>query len=362
MSGVMYRTPASRSSGNGSKYFTSWCSGVYAPDDGAYGSMVLANGGDGDYWGNEVYKFSFDTRQWSRECERSTGLNGRTSPGGDPNFDEVWGEHISPGGTPPPQPGIPHSYDQAEYLPPALGGGERGSFMFCTRTMVYTQRGFRHPHVFDLRKKSWRRGSATPGIVSFGASDAPTWCFDSRRKRFWGLKGGTSAVGVNSIHTLDFNPATGLATSTALGIPDFRMPGGLPVSRYWPKGDLLLVAGRAATTGAFMLYALPLSTPGRGFSPLKLTGDTIPAGGSGYGLAYCDDLDAFFVRPAGAGQTIYRIKAGDWVVSAITMAGDTVVAGTSEYWKRFMYVPPLKCLAWVDDVSGAVYAYRPTVT
>ena len=46
------------------------------------------------------------------------------------------------------------------------------------------------------------------------------------------------------------------------------------------------------------------------------------------------------------------------------MGGDTV-APKDNYqgmWKRFMYVPPLKCVMWVDDINGAVYAYRPVGT
>ena len=87
MSKVMYLTTAGGASGSGGNYFSIWCSGVHAPDDGPYGSMVFSNGGDGDYWGNEVYKFSIATRTWSRECERSTGISGAV---GDPNFDAAW--------------------------------------------------------------------------------------------------------------------------------------------------------------------------------------------------------------------------------------------------------------------------------
>jgi hypothetical protein len=53
-----------------------------------------------------------------------------------------------------------------------------------------------------------------------------------------------------------------------------------------------------------------------------------------------------------------------WAVEEITMRGVKVAAKNNGQgmWKRFMYVPPLKCLMWVDDIKGAVYAYRPIGT
>ena len=371
MSDVMYLTPAGEGSRNGTGYFGNWCSGVYAPNDGMLGAMVFSNGGDADYWGNEVYKFSIETRTWSRECVRSTGINGRRSVGGDPNFDGTWGEHITPGGTPPPQPGVPHSYDQMEYLPPHLGGGAKGSFMFCTRTIVYGYRGFNHPHVFNLYAKAWRHGSTTPGIVAFGASDSPTWCFDSNRNRFWGLMGGASGIQNEAIRYLDFNSNTGLATSGGIAMPTFLSPNGYPVSRYWPTGDLMMVLGKSGDV--VKLFSASLEIVGKsGFSSLNLGGATLPATGQGYGLAYCDAMDCFFVRTAaGHRQKIWKITPpksnylrSAWIVDEITMRGSAVIGegNPQGMWKRFMYVPPLKCLMWVDDIKGGVYAYRPMGT
>ncbi len=331
--------------------------------------MVFSNGGDGDYWGNEVYKFALHTRRWSRECERSTGMNGINTSGGDPNFDETWGEHKTPGGTPPPQPGVPHSYDQMAYLPPHLGGGVKGSFMFCTRTIVYIHRAYHHPHVFDLNAKAWRRGSAKPGIVNMGGGvDSPTWCFDSKRNRYWGIAGGSSGIWNYSLRHLDFYPATGLASSGSIAIPRFLSPDS-PVSGYWPIGDIILVAGK--TNGVFILLACVLSSVS-GFVPMMLTGASIPAVGGGYGFAYCPDLNCFFIRTASENrQKIWKVippvsnyLTAGWEIQEITMDGVQVAVKSNEngMWKRLMYVPPLKCLVWVDDIRGPVYAYRPVGT
>lgn len=365
LASVMYRTPAGPGSGSGADYFAIWTSGCYAKDDGALGSLVFCSGGDGDYWGNEVYKFSLDDRRWSRESARSTGLSGERD---DPAFDLVWGEHHSPGGVPPAQPGVPHNYDQVEYLPPSLGGGPRGALLFCTRTVVYRVRAFRHPHVFDLDARSWRRGSASPGIVAYGSrNDAPSWCLDPSRNRYWGIKGGEGGQHVDQLHHLDFDPATGLATSGNVRIGRFVTPRHLPFSRYWPTGDLMLLGGWNRTGNALGLWACPLRSTTSGFTELALTGSTIPLGR--YGFAYCDDLDCFFVRTsAGHRQTIWRIEPPTadhlnrpWAVTEITMRGVAVAekGNRQGMWKRFAYVPPLKCLVWVDDANGPVYAYRP---
>ncbi|MBM3342586.1 MAG: hypothetical protein FJY56_10830 [Betaproteobacteria bacterium] len=368
---VMYSTAAGPGSGNGNNYFAPWCSGVYAPDDGPLGSMVFCNGGGADYWGNEVYRFALDTRTWSRVSERSTGLNGKTgAPEDDPNFDAQWGEHISPGGKPPPQPGVPHSYDQMEYLPPHLGGGPRGSFMFITRTIVYRHRRFRHPHLFDLDSLRWRRGLAQPGIIRIGEVESPSWCFDAKRNRYWGIDGSESGIFITRLHSVVFDPNTRLGVAQTVPIPEFLTPSNYPVSRYWPRGDLLLVAGMSADRKAFALWACSLEeNRASGFVVVPLAGNALPPPGAGYGLAYCDDLDCFFVRTAaGHRQKIWKVVppksnflASPWQVEEIVMQGATVAPNDNGQglWKRLMYAPPMKCLLWVDDTRGPVYAYRP---
>lgn len=372
MSDVMYLTSAGPGSGSGNNYFSNWCSGSYAAHDSAYGSMVFCNGGDADYWGNEVYKFSLDTRKWSRESERSSGLNGKIIKlDGDPNFDALkWGEHFSPGSK-SLQPGVPHSYDQMEYLPPHLGGGSRGSFMFPTRTIVYGFRRFSHPHIFDLSARQWRRASLEPGIVGIGNVDSPSWCFDSFRSRFWGIAGGLSGQFITKIHYLLFDSNTGQSTAHHVVIPQFLTPRGHPVSRYWPTGDSMIVAGRSSDRATFGVWACPLGLANKiGFVAVPLSGDRTPPPGDGYGLAYCEDLDCFFVRTAsGNRQQIWRINppssnylAKPWIVEEIHMKGATVgPKGNGQgMWKRLMYAPPLKSVIWVDDIQGPVYAYRPT--
>ncbi len=380
LSSVLYGTAVDGFGGAGLTYFSSWCSGVYAPNYGTYGAIAFANGGDGDYFGNEGYVFEFDTRTWKRLGVRSTGLNGlRGSPGADPNFDDsAWGEHTTPGGVPPPQPGIPHNYDAVEYLPPSMGGGINGSLLLATRSAVYSLRKFAHPHYLDLATGTWHRGTTAFGAFTPWNQNmiSPTWFFDSFRNRFWGMQADFGSVIADKIGWYTFN-SSGIATVGAVWpMAAVATPSRYPTSRYWPTGDLMLTCG-IGSASQFIILAAKLSTLSAsvGLTQLTLTGDIIPfphPGGSdagGYGFTYCSDLDCFFVRTSAQNrQIVYQITppaapylTNPWNVTAITMGGATVstVETFQGMWKRFNYCPSIKCLTWVDDPNGAVYAYRP---
>lgn len=294
--------------------------------------------------------------RWERCNERAQPLTGNTSPGGDPNFDEVYVEHKSSDGT--VQPAAPHPYDQVGYVSPGEGGGLKGSFAFLTRTICYRVRGARHPHLFDLDAKQWKRGSTAPDIVKWAAAnDSPTWCYDTLRKRHWGIMGSGSPVQITALHYQDF--VGGLATTGQVSIPASMSLQGYPVSGYWPEGDSMVVLGTDNSSGAF-LSAMRVAklSDAIGFQPVTLTGDSLPAS-QGYGFAYLGGK--FYVRLAdGARQTLWEITPGTWAVRQITMQGVTVAekGNANGMWKRLMAVEALSCLMWVDDVSGPVYAYR----
>jgi hypothetical protein len=57
-----------------------WASAAYARDFSRSGAILIANGGDGDYYGTEVYAFDFDVRRWTRLCEPHRNMTG-SKPG-----------------------------------------------------------------------------------------------------------------------------------------------------------------------------------------------------------------------------------------------------------------------------------------
>ena len=56
-----------------------WASAAFAREFSTNGAMLCHNGGDGDYWGNEVYAFDFDTRRWERLSDPTQAMSGNGS-------------------------------------------------------------------------------------------------------------------------------------------------------------------------------------------------------------------------------------------------------------------------------------------
>ncbi len=353
---TLYATPAGPGSGTGNDYFNNWCSAAYCKDDGPLGSIALSVGGDADLWDTAVRKLILDAVcRWERCNERAQPLTGNTAPGGDPNFDEVWGEHKSTDGT--LQPAVPHSYDQLGYVSKEEGCGPKGSFAHLTRTICYRVRGFRHPHLFDLDAKQWKRGSTAPDIIKWETSnDSPTWCFDTKRKRHWGIIGSGGPVQITALHYQDF--VGGLSTPGMVSIPASMSLSGYPVSEYWPEGDSMVVLGTENNGGVFSTaMRVAKLSDASGFVPVTLTGDAIPAA-QGYGFAYLNGK--FYVRLAsGARQNVWEITPGTWVVKMLTMQGVTVApkGNANGMWKRFASVGPM--VMWTDDIQGPTYAFTP---
>lgn len=350
----MYLTPAAGTGdGNGEKYFENWCSGVYAKYDGQYGSMVFCDGGDKDYWGTELYKYTIDEIcRWERASDRATGLNGNTAAGGDPNFDETWGEHKSSDGT--LSPGAPHSYDQMGYLSPSMGGGPKGSFLFLTRSVVYQYRAYFHCHAFDLATKTWRRASTTgilqaPDVAMGYAASSPAWALDEATGRFWGMISGNSAIANDFIWWLDFKD--GIATAGRQPLTQsYQSPDRYPTTITW--NGFFMVAG--IRNGAFSLDGR-VDADWTTYQPITLTGDPIPPS-NGPGLALLNNK--LYVRTSeGYRQNLWEISP-DWSVKKIAMLGVTVAPkdNPAGMWKRLMAVEGIG-LMWVDDISGPVYAY-----
>lgn len=321
-------------------------------------SILFCGGGDSDYWGNEVHRLGLLNLTWTR-----LGPGRSTAPGPNGNedgtFDTTWGEHADD------QPAVPHPYDQVEYLPPAMGGGAKGSFLFATRCVAYTTLKFKHPHAFDVDDDVWRRASASADIAGTGNSEAPTCMLDETRSRIW-ISGAGSGSGEFWSSVKYYTFSGGLATTTSVSTPEHLTPYYAPVSRHHVARDLWVMIGYNTAGDAVDIHAAKLSTIGStGFATVTLSGDTIPPTLS-MGMAYCPDLECMFVRPAtGNRQKIWKVEfTSDTAatVTEITMAGDTV--GTKNnangMAKRLMWSAYAGCLLWVDDQNAAVLnAYRP---
>ena len=81
--------------------------------------------------------------------------------------------------------------------------------------------------------------------------------------------------------------------------------------------------------------------------------------GNGNGMVYDPQLDAFLMRSADAGGTIYRIDAQTFAVTAMAVSGATSIpAAQNGVWRRFLYVPALKGVVYVPTYSDNLWFLR----
>jgi hypothetical protein len=84
-----------------------------------------------------------------------------------------------------------------------------------------------------------------------------------------------------------------------------------------------------------------------------MTGDT------GNGMVYDPGLDAYLLRKAGAGNTIYRINAQTFYVDTLPNTnGSSIPNAINGVWNRFLYVPQLKGVIYFPSYSGNAWFVR----
>lgn len=377
--GCVYSGVGRGSRGNASAFravMGAWGSGCFAYDCGPLGAYVIASGGDGDWWGNDVYIFPFaeittagrrklPALRWSYLNRPSVAMDG-SDHGSDPYFNGIWGEHGD--GTPV----MPHVYDQMEYLSASLGGGPKGAMLLPTKFIAYRTGKWNNAHRFDIDASAYSRAST--GNTNFGVHvDQPSWVFDSNRKRYYGFESGGSSLNMSQVRVLDFRAGSGVGVFGGVGVPAHKA---VPeaVSRYWAAKDLVLVLGLDVASGGVAVGAkLHVYNPASWGAPLvaTLTGDAIPPR---YRLTFdlCTDSGDWYVRSSAGGdeQSLWRITppanplaGGQWVVTKITMGGAAVVGSVGQgLWKRFFYHKGIKCFVWCSTTTSPVYAYRPVGT
>lgn len=371
---------------------TAWMSGALCRDMSTNGMMLFQGGGDADYFGNEVFAFDFDTRRFYRLSDRCTALRGGSFrgvddaalPTNDPQyFNLTLCEHgplvddsqLTGGGTnwgllpvnattgvQATQPGVPHLYDGAVWVPGSWIGNERGAFVRPHSTFVYgpgpsTNRA----HYFDLDELKW--GRLTQGGA--GGFSYVTQCAINEADGIIYYQGG------------QVNLATKQQTAANWWGGD---PGDWSCD-YDPVRGLLIKAGGNG------VHVCNVAAPGSTINvAVSLTGAAM---GSPVfsGIVYCSDLDVFFLynsRLGGPGatpapNTIWKVTppsgsrssdsgtlaakrtialAGTWQMENITMGGTSIAHGDQLTYGNIAYVPKLKCIA-IHIPGGYMYLYRP---
>jgi len=350
-----------------------WASAAYARDFSMNGAMLCHSGGDGDYWGNEVYAFDFDKRRWERLSDPTTAMSGDkvADAARDPTdplyFDKDECEHgplldptvsgLLPAGT---QPGVPHTYDGLVWVPGSIIGNTRGALLRPHSTVVYTTRSTGRAHYFDLDRKVWGRFSTNR--AAFSSARIPHSGYDEERQRIYHAYGYLDLIARRQLQ----RSWSGMASTTS-SVFD-------PKRRIWVMPNYASSARQDLSPGVLLAFQpdKDIDSP----VPLTMTGDVWPrCYASHAGLLYCPELDCFFLYSQRA-NTAYSYNPNEifkltpptngpltnaWVVEKVKMNGDTVLAdpkGIGSY-KRFMWVPGLKSIAIFNKWDSYVYLYKP---
>ncbi|HKO87466.1 MAG TPA: hypothetical protein VJU83_03000 [Burkholderiales bacterium] len=332
-----------------------WTSGIIAESWGPYGALVVHGGGDGDYFGTEAYAFPFDTLKWERVGEPTTAMNGKGHKK-DPSFDRIECEHGD--GT----PGTPHTHDTLHWLPPSYMGNKRGGLLRVCSTIVYTVCDTYRSHVLDLDTGKWSRFSLNKA-KSHGLGKVQGSVFDPKRDRIWRSPSPPRPTGLSY---LDLRSRQ----HTDLKIKAPKETAYMGTSVYLEKSDTWAMLGVNRPSGEAILSLLDLKDP-RAWQTGRLGGDEIPKSAAyGCGFEFCPDLQCIFAyMPSarrGRQQVLWRIEVpedpfqGEWQVKQLTMRGEKLpdfqATGT---FKRWHWVPALKCFCYVGSVDGQTYLYRP---
>jgi len=350
-----------------------WASAAFARDFSMNGAMLCHSGGDGDYWGNEVYAFDFDTRRWERLSNPTTAMSGDkvADAARDPNdplfFNKTECEHgpsvePSANGRLPPgtQPGVPHTYDGLVWVPGSVVDNTKGALLRPHSTFVYTIRSTGRAHYFDLDRKEWGRFSTNR--AEYSRAQIPHCGYDEERQRIYHSYGYLDLMARRQVS----RRWSGSAYTTS-SVFD-------PKRRLWLMPNYEFHARQDLSPG--VLLAFQPDKEINSAVPLAMAGDVWPRCYSAHaGLLYCPDLDCFFLYSQRASTAypynpneIFKITppassplTRSWSVEKITMNGDGLLAdpmGIGNY-KRFMWVPGLKSIAILNKWDSYVYLYKP---
>ncbi len=295
-----------------------WCG--YSIDTRDSSIYSAANGGHGDYAGNEVdrLRLSDNVPAWSEPRASSAVADVVTSA-----------SYYSDG-----RPTSRHSYygetfNEPRNLAMTLGGARYGNG-YMTETF----------DGFDLGANDWAAAGTYP--------DAPA--------AFSGMQGGSMTANrltgdVYTFSTYAVNVWTS-ATNTWAKKLDTNAYGQSAASAYDLKRNRILLVGNSEHA----VYDVAANT----LTPVTLSG---PNAGDlndvDNGMVYDPNLDAYLIRTAASGGTLYRVDASTFTVDTLaTTAGASIPATANGVWTRFLYAPGLKGVIYVPAYDANVWFLR----
>ncbi|UXI70561.1 chondroitinase-B domain-containing protein [Tahibacter amnicola] len=327
-----------------------WCTGVMAPEWSAGGAYVagVASGGHADGRNYSAALFDFTDARW----KRLDPVNPNATPSRDNHrLSDTTGapyyEIIGSNGTPAAR----HTYQNQVWLPPALGGGPRGSLLHVTGGAIahesVTGGAVHRTELGEARVTHSRYTDAISARTNYEGCAV----FDAARSRVWNLP--TNLERYRDVEYLDLSDRTFKTVGT------FNWPvAGVTGGRSFLHAGLLIRQGAQG-----QLYAFDPGNPTVGWQLLNTSG-ILP----GSYNVFAPWRGKYYWAPNGGGNTLTRLTppAGDpvtgtWIIDSVTVSGPTLPATLSSHnhIASLAYVPSLDCLAWVVGGAHPVYLVRP---
>lgn len=340
--------------------------GVFAPDWGTYGAVIVAGAGHSS--SNDNSTMLLELRATDLAVKR---IGDPTDFGQSPNNDLFNAPKNSRGEyTQDLKPAAFHSYDGMVLIRPGQGGAALGTVITPLRCALghsgVSPDNTGQAHKFDLTSTTmsgaaWTRVSNATG---FTTDIAPgSWAaYDSVRNRVW--YGGNPSSPPAHIRYLDV--ATGDHTQISLSSAHPAMTVDSPCARYDASRDIIILSGSATSGSDVVLGWLNCASPAAGWASVTKS-TTLP--GAAENCAPFDlipALNKYVMICQGATSSIFEFTlpatlTGTWTFTERTISGTTwpdwYVVG-----KKFCYAPAAKCfLFWHSAASGVdnIYAYRP---
>lgn len=352
----------------------SFGSGVFCKDYSAGGAYVVAGtGGHGHPELVDAIGFDFASGTWFRLANANGARNiatggfqiGSTSTGA------PWYESAAGSGN---VPAPPHPYSCAVYIPPANGGGPKGSFAYGVRSAVAGAAEFSATaHRMNLSTRLWSRAVSAPMSGLWDGVGVEYRCvMDELTSRIYIIP-----LAYHYFDHVPFVTTTSVTSYGKLGTfatpPDYQSDGcgEYPGAVLDPRRRLII------RTLQRKLRALDLNNPARGWQLLSIANagllPNVPLGESEF--VYHEQRDAFYYLPGTGGSTLFKIAppagdpfTGSWTVSTQTISGarlhphgnDGRMGTGNGAYKSLMYVPSIRMLAWCAfgqhfAGGGAVY-------
>lgn len=352
--------------------FDSFGAGIFAPDYSDGGAFIIAgSGGHNHPDSTSLVVFDFTDGTWSRVAN-ANGAPDLISPPytvGTTASAAPWIEAV--GYTEVPAP--PHGYNVPVYVPPANGGGTKGSIMWACRCAVAVSASFAETgHRLDLNTATYSRQVSAAGSFADSTLADYSCVLDPSTSRIYILREQyhvyTSVPYMTTSSVTTYGSLGSMSTFPTSASSDGVSAGATCLVHY--PGTRLMIQFLQRK-----IRALDLDDVASGFQLLTLTNATGLPNASLYDSTpvWHPGKSAFYYMPSGGGATLYKITppgssplTNAWVVSTETIGGDTiyrhggVATGTdSSACKTLHYNPALGMLGWVPGaaVGGTV---RPT--